>query len=146
MAPDAGPPPPEATVAEAPPPDPAPPPSGPHATVASPPAASSRWRGKPVLYPNVYVWLVLVSSLDVMLTWTILHLGGYEANPLAARVIEEYDLWGMVSFKFFLVIVFLLACEFVGRRRPQTGRVMAYVALTISAAPVAVGVVLLTQV
>ena len=98
-----------------------------------------------MLYPTAYLWLVLISALDIMTTWVILHLGGYEANPLAARVIEDYDLWGMVSFKFFLVIVFLLTCEFVGRRRPGTGRAMAYAALCISAVPVAVGAVLLTQ-
>ena len=108
------------------------------------PAGSRRRRGKPVLYPTAYLWLVLVSAMDIMLTWVILHLGGVEINPVAARVIEHFDLWGAVSFKFFLVIVFLLTCEFVGRRRPQIGRAMAYVAVCIAALPVAVAVVLLS--
>jgi hypothetical protein len=102
-------------------------------------------RGRPVLYPTTYLWLVLISSLDIMLTWVILHVGGYEANPLAATIIERFDLWGAVSFKFFLVIVFLLTCEFVGRRRPRTGRAMATVAVCIAAVPVVVAVVLLTS-
>jgi Domain of unknown function (DUF5658) len=137
MHPDAGSPPPEAQ------PD-ALDSAGSDALGPAPRAGSARRRGKPVLYPRAYLWLVLVSAMDVMLTWLILHLGGYEANPIAARVIEEYDLWGIVSFKFFLVIVFLLACEFVGRRRPLVGRGMAYIAVCISAVPVAVAVVLLS--
>ena len=119
-------------------PDAGPPPPGP-----PPLPESARTRGRPVLYPNTYAWLVLVSAMDIMLTWVILHVGGYETNPLAASVIDQFDLWGIVSFKFFLVIVFLLTCEFVGRRRPRTGRAMASVALCISAVPVGIGVFLL---
>ena len=144
MRPDAGQLPPEAIPPEARPPDAPPPPAPPPGALSAGRFASPRWRRKPVLYPNADLWLVLVSAMDIMLTWLILHLGGYEANPLAARVIEHYDLWGIVSFKFFLVIVFLLTCEFVGRRRPGVGRAMAYVAVCISAVPVAVAVVLLT--
>ena len=121
------------------PPEEAPPPG------AAVSGASAISRGRPVLYPRTYLWLVLISSLDIMLTWVILHVGGYEANPLAATIIERFDLWGAVSFKFFLVIVFLLACEFVGRRRPRTGRAMATIAVCIAAVPVVVAVVLLTR-
>jgi hypothetical protein len=134
MSPDAGPPPQDA------------PPPGAAVTGAGPGAAViARPRGQPVLYPRAYLWLVLISSLDIMLTWVILHVGGYEANPLAATIIERFDLWGAVSFKFFLVIVFLLTCEFVGKRRPRTGRAMATIAVCIAAVPVVVAVVLLTR-
>jgi hypothetical protein len=144
MHPDAGQPTPEAQPDAPAPGALAPDALGHGASGPGPSAGRHRRRGKPVLYPRTYLWLVLVSALDIMLTWVILHLGGYEANPIAERVIEHFDLWGAVSFKFFLVIVFLLTCEFVGRRRPQIGRAMAYVAVCISAVPVAVAVVLLT--
>ena len=37
----------------------------------------------PVLYENHYTWFVLVSALDIMLTWLVLHAGGREANAIA---------------------------------------------------------------
>jgi hypothetical protein len=105
-----------------------------------PPRDPTRWD---VLYPNAYLSLVLVSAMDIMVTWRVLHLGGEEANPLAAQIIDQFNVLGMIGFKFLLVIVFLLACEFVGRRRPRTGRTMAYTAVGLSVAPVGVGLFLL---
>jgi hypothetical protein len=134
---------------EAVPPDPGMPGPDPGHAPGVPPPRGGGWRGwhlrrgPPVLYPNAYVWLVLVSSLDIMVTWVILHQGGREENPLARSVIEHFNLRGLVAFKFVLVTVFLLVCEFVGRRRPRTGRTMAYAAVGVSAAPVLVGVFLL---
>ena len=42
-------------------------------------------------YQNAYVWLVFVSVLDIVLTKLVLFVWeGYEANPVAAAVIERY--------------------------------------------------------
>lgn len=102
--------------------------------------------GKPVLYPGVYPWFVLVASLDIMLTWIILQMGGREANVIAARVIEAAGLPGMTAFKFASVIVVVGICEYIGRRRAETGRRLAGCAVCISCVPIAVAGVILGQV
>ncbi len=38
------------------------------------------------LYPDLYTWFVFFAAMDVMLTWTILALGGREINGFADRV------------------------------------------------------------
>ena len=42
-----------------------------------------------MLYQNEYAWFLLVSALDVMLTWVILALGGREANAIANSVLAR---------------------------------------------------------
>lgn len=87
-------------------------------------------------YQNLYVWLVLVSALDIMLTWVILYLGGWEVNGVAASIIERFGLVGIVVFKFVMVIVVILICEFLGRRRPAAGRFLAQAAIALTCIPV----------
>jgi len=101
---------------------------------------SSVW-GRAVLYPNVYVWYVLLASLDVMLTAVILAAGGYEMNLLADRVLHRWGLPGLVGFKFSLVLLVVAICEVVGRRNDRTGRKLAEWAVAITAIPVVVSLV-----
>lgn len=96
-----------------------------------------------VLFPNGYVWFVLVSALDIMLTWVVLHFGGREANALAERVIFHFGLPGLVAYKFVLVIVVVAICEFVGRRRPETARKLLSVGIMITCMPVVLALALL---
>ena len=103
-------------------------------------APSSVW-GRAVLYPNVYVWYVLLASLDVMLTTVILAAGGYEMNSLADRVLGRWGLPGLVVFKFSLVLLVVAICEVVGRRNDRTGRKLAEWAVAITAIPVVVSLV-----
>ena len=91
---------------------------------------------RPVLYPNVYVWYVLLASLDVMLTCAVLWAGGRELNTLADRVIDRWGLPGLVTFKFLLVLFVVGICEVVGRRNDRTGRRLAEWAVAITAIPV----------
>ncbi|QQE11099.1 hypothetical protein JD969_16590 [Planctomycetota bacterium] len=92
--------------------------------------------GQPdVAYPNYYVWLVLVSSLDIMMTWIILFVGGSEANPIAESVINMWGLGGMIAFKFALVIFFIVMCEWISRKKKETGRLLASCGIMISAFP-----------
>src|SRR5947209_19739608 len=73
-------------------------------------------------YQDEYAWLVLVSALDIMLTWVILMLpGGGEANAIASYVIERYSLWGMIIYKFSLVVLVIVLCEVIGRRNDRAG-------------------------
>ena len=96
-----------------------------------------------VQFPNYYVWFVLFGSMDIMLTWVILHLGGSEVNPIARRIIDRWDLPGAIAFKFTLMIIVLLVCEFVGTRRRALGLLLAIVAIVVSAFPVLYSFVLL---
>jgi len=96
-----------------------------------------------VRYPDHYLWFVLFSSLDIMLTWIILHMGGSEVNPIAKRVIELWDLPGAIGFKFGLMILVLFVCEYVGTHRDSLGRYLVMTAVIISAVPVTYSFVLL---
>ncbi len=101
---------------------------------------------RPVLYPNVYVWYVLLSALDIMLTATIMAAGGYELNTLADRVVLRWGLLGLIVFKFSLVVLVVSICEFVGRRRPGAGRKLAEWSVAVTAIPVVVSTVQLLAV
>jgi len=100
-----------------------------------------RSRLAPVLYPTVYPWYVLMAALDIMVTWVILVLGGHELNVLADWVIQRYDLPGVVSYKFALVVLVIVVCEIVGRRRYDAGLRLARWAVALTAFPVVVGLV-----
>lgn len=94
-------------------------------------------RGKAhVIFPNGYAWFVFVSALDIMLTWVVLHVGGREANSLADAIIYRYGLPGLVTFKFALVIIVVLICEWVGRRREESARLLLSIGIMITCMPV----------
>ena len=105
-----------------------------------------RWLGLPAMrYPDEYVWFVLFSSMDIMLTWVILNIDGQEANPIAAIVIEAWGLLGAIVFKFSLMLVVVLACEIVGRSRPRAARALAIIAVLVSAMTVFYAIALLAM-
>jgi hypothetical protein len=108
-------------------------------------AALPGWLSLPAMrYPGEYLWFVFVSSLDIMLTWTILELGGREVNPIARVVIQSWGLPGAIGFKFGLMILVVIACEVVGRQRDRTGRALARAAVAVSALPVIYSLVLIS--
>lgn len=96
-------------------------------------------------YQNQHVWLVFVSSLDIMLTWAILNRGGEEVNPLAAIVIDAWGLYGAIGFKFGLMLFVIIASEVIGRQRDRLGRTLAWLAVGISASPVVWSLTLLVD-
>lgn len=88
-------------------------------------------------YQNAYLWLVLLSSIDVMLTYIVLfHWGGFEANPVAAAVIETRPFYWATLFKFCLVVLAIILCEVVGRMNDREGRRLSIVCVIIGAIPV----------
>lgn len=87
-------------------------------------------------FQNAYVWLVFVSSLDIMLTWKILDRGGIEVNPVAKIVIDAWGMHGAIAFKFALMLWVIVACELLARRKRSAGKFLAYLAVGISASPV----------
>lgn len=126
----------------------------PEATRAVQQAANTRKpRHTGVLYPNVYAWFVLLASLDIMLTYMILHPlffshdagglypRGVEANALANEVIRRWDVPGMVLYKFALVLLVVLFCEIIGRRKTAAGRRLAEWAVFITTIPVVMALV-----
>jgi hypothetical protein len=125
----------------------------------SSPAQSPHPEGH-VLYPNQYVWLVLFSALDIMLTHRILGaarfagvadavfgeagpFNGRELNSLADWVIKQFGLWGAIGLKFASVILVILICEYVGTKSPKGGRRLAWTLVILSTFPVAWELVLL---
>jgi hypothetical protein len=97
----------------------------------------------PMLYQSAYLWLVLVSTMDLLLTWVILAAGGSEVNPIARVVIDAGGLPGAITFKYALVVFVILVCEIAGRSRDRTGRGLAYLAVAVSAIPVVYSLLLI---
>lgn len=94
---------------------------------------------KPILYPVAYRWAIFAASLDIICTWFILALGGAELNGVARRVIEAGGLPAMVAFKFAIVAAVFIICEFIGRRKHDTGRRLAAAAVALNCFPAVVG-------
>lgn len=87
-------------------------------------------------HQNAYAWFVFLSAMDLMLTWIILHSNGREVNPVADWVVTTLDLWGLVGFKFSLVVLVVVLCEMIGPHRPALAQFVAYFAVIITAVPV----------
>lgn len=99
-------------------------------------AARGLFASQPMRYPNAYAWLMLLSAMDIMLTWVILSRGGREINGLANWVIQSFGLNGMIVYKFVLVLFFVVLCELVGKLRDTSGRTLSRVGVVIAAFPV----------
>ena len=97
------------------------------------------WLALPEMrYQNAYVWLVLISFLDILLTFLVLNeWGGREVNPLADTIIVQMGFIWAALFKFSIVVLVIIICEAVGRRRDRTGRRLSRAAIVISGLPVA---------
>ena len=119
--------------------------SGPESHDASSPAPAaiavprSHWLRRTVLYPDLYTWFVFLSSLDLLLTWLILHAGGREVNAIADWVIRQFNVRGLIVFKFLVVMLVLCICEVVGRTRGHLGVKLARWAVVLTSFPVIVG-------
>jgi len=96
-------------------------------------------------YQHAYTWFVFLSAMDLMLTWIILHQDGRELNPLANWVIDTMNLWGLVGFKFSLVVIVVMLCEAIGYRQPRLGYFVACLAVVLTSAPVMLGMFLLVK-
>lgn len=105
---------------------------------------ASRSLGQSLLYETAYTWLVLGSTLDVLLTGVLLYgLNGIEANPIAAVFIEHWGLVGASLFKFAMVMLAIILCENVGRLKQPAGMRLSWVMAGISFIPVAWSLTLL---
>ena len=98
--------------------------------------SARRWLGKPVLFPNAYTWLLLVSALDGMATYIVLSLGGVEVNPIADAVLSTHGFAGMIAFKFALITLVIVFCEHIGQHRPGTALAVAGFGIAVTCIPV----------
>ncbi|MDG2422687.1 MAG: DUF5658 family protein [Phycisphaerales bacterium] len=89
-----------------------------------------------VHFPNLYLWLVFLSALDVVLTRVILFFNGTELNPLAAWIIDRGGQLGMSIFKFVIVTFVIIICEYTVRADPKMARRLALAGCLITAVPV----------
>jgi hypothetical protein len=95
-------------------------------------------------YQDAYLWLLLISSLDVIFTLLVVFFWqGHEVNPLAAAVIESMGFGWAIVFKFATVMLAIVICEVVGRRDDRMGRRLSQFAVAVSAVPVFYTLILL---
>ena len=101
---------------------------------------------KPKLrYPSWYMWYIIVSTMDIVFTWCILHIGGSEANPVADAVIQYSGLPGVMTFKYCLVLVVILLAEITGRVKNESGLFIAQSGVTLTCIPIVVALLHLTR-
>ena len=81
----------------------------------------------PVLgrYPRAYAAFLAASAADVVLTLTILSLGGVEVNPVAAKALAAFGPGVLAWYKLASVVTVLAVCESLARLRPPAGAMMA---------------------
>lgn len=88
-------------------------------------------------YTTAYTWLVLFSAIDILLTRKVmLSMGGTEANPLAAYVIEQGGFFAASVFKYALVVLAIILCEVIGRMKDQVGRRLSRTMVMIGVIPI----------
>ncbi len=86
-------------------------------------------------FPSLYAAIIAAGSLDVWLTGILLAFGGQEANPLADAVLQAFGFTGMVIFKYLVVGLVILACEFVADHDERKARNLTIALIAIHAAP-----------
>lgn len=89
-----------------------------------------------VHFPNLYLWLVFLSALDVVLTRVILYFDGKELNPIAGWIIARGGQLGMSLFKFAIVVFVILICEYTAKMDRKMSRRLALAGCLITAIPV----------
>ena len=98
----------------------------------------------PVRYGGFYPWYILLASLDIILTWVVLRMGGHEMNEVAQWALGLGGLNGIIALKFATVTVVVVICETIGLRNHRAGRRMAQWSVALSTVPIVVAIVEIT--
>jgi hypothetical protein len=93
----------------------------------------------PVLYRELGGALVVLALLDILVTWTVLGIGGEELNLVARAVVEHAGLPGMVALKAAGILTVLVICEYIGRTRRALGRGVLTCAVVLNGLAVGLG-------
>jgi hypothetical protein len=99
---------------------------------------------EPCRYLGLHRWFLALAAIDVVLTTLVLRVGGQEANVVPRAILENAGLGGMILLKTVCVVVVLLACEIVGRRREEMGRRLALLAVAANTLAATMGAAYLT--
>ena len=89
-------------------------------------------RRRGLLFETEVSWFVLVSILDIVLTWLALRFSDagqtsrpiVESNPVAQWVLVRWGIQGLAVFKLAMTAVVVVIAEFIGKTRPQTARLL----------------------
>ena len=75
---------------------------------------------------------VLVSVLDIIMTWVLISRGGFvESNPVANYFLLRWGKRGLVGFKFCAVLVVCLTTQLIAIKRIQLARLILLVGITV---------------
>lgn len=92
---------------------------------------------------NETVWFVLVSALDVFMTYLLVrqpHIT--EGNPVAAFFLNHWGVKGMVYYKFFMVAFVAVIAQVIARKREDIARRLLQFATIVVGAVVIYSLVL----
>lgn len=104
-------------------------------------------------YESEISWFVLVSVLDIVLTFLILRYSAegrtraplIEGNPIARWILQQSGFVGMAVFKLMITGVVCVIAEFVGTHRPGLGAGLLRCGTVIVAGVVVYSVMLLSD-
>ncbi|MCR9197197.1 MAG: DUF5658 family protein [Planctomycetaceae bacterium] len=107
---------------------------------------------KRIQYETLISWFVLVSVLDIVLTFLILRYSAegrtrstlIEGNPIARWILQHAGFAGMAVFKLLITGFVCVIAEVVGQHRPVLGARLLRVGTLIVAAVVVYSVLLLS--
>lgn len=95
---------------------------------------------RPLHHAGIYPWYLALASLDIIITWLIVfQLGGLELNGVAAWIIRNHGLGGMILFKFLCVALVVTICEYLAAEHAAVSSRVARAAVGVSVIPVLFG-------
>ncbi len=94
-----------------------------------------------LLYSDEYVFLFFVSLADVALTWLLLRWTGQPVNHPIDFLLANLGFTGLALWQLLVIVLVMVACEEIGRRRQMTGRRVAETAILVACIPVVAAIV-----
>lgn len=110
-------------------------------------------RRKLLQYETEISWFVLVSVLDIVLTFLILRYSAegrtrsvlVEGNPVARWILQTTGFVGMAVFKLLITTMVCVIAEFVGAKKPDWGIGLLRLGTIVVGGVVVYSVMLLTD-
>jgi hypothetical protein len=88
------------------------------------PAPSQPWVLETSQVQGIGSWLIVLSAGDLFMTFALLRRSSafVESNPIAQWFFANWNMTGMVAFKFSMIGGVILLSEIIERKRPGWGR------------------------
>jgi hypothetical protein len=105
--------------------------------------------GRTLRYQSETAWFVLAGTLDYLLTYTLLYCAiitgapAYEANPVAARLLEAFGEHGMLALKMSVLAFVSLAVDWIGRHNDRLARRLLWFGIALYGSCATVGLFLI---